>query len=92
MKQTPISDRKEEKVQIKTVLIVGSLLLLTLVNIIDRLELQGLKYKIEDMERRYCSSQPTRVSSRRYSYQYKYKINNLYLLYVGHIPFRIGWF
>ena len=92
MKQTPISDRKEEKVQIKTVLIVGSLLLLTLVNIIDRLELQGLKYKIEDMERRYCSSQPTRVSSRHYSYQYKYKIKNLYLLYVGDIPFRMGWF
>ena len=63
MKQTPISDRKEEKMQIKTVLIVGSLLLLTVINVIDRLELQGLKYKIEDMERRYCNSQPARVSS-----------------------------
>ena len=63
MQQILISGGKKEKVQIKTVLIVGSLFLLTVVNIIDRLELHSLKYKIEDMERRYCNSQPARVSS-----------------------------
>ena len=63
MQQILISGGKKEKVQIKTVLIVGSLFLLTVVNIIDRLELHSLRYKIEDMERRYCNSQPARVSS-----------------------------
>ena len=43
MEQIEMRDEKTEKVQRKTILIIGSLLLLTVVHAIDRVKLQILK-------------------------------------------------
>ena len=43
-------DVKTEKVQRKTILIIGSLLLLTVVHVIDRVELQILKDTVANLK------------------------------------------
>ena len=50
-------DEKTEKVQRKTILIIGSLLLLTVVHAIDRVELQILKDTVADLKTQVHSLQ-----------------------------------
>ena len=50
MEQIEMRDEKTEKVQRKTILIIGSLLLLTVVHVIDREELQILKVTVTDLK------------------------------------------
>ena len=57
MEQIEMRDEKTEKVQRKTILIIGSLLLLTVVHAIDRVELQILKDTVADLKTQVHSLQ-----------------------------------
>ena len=57
MEQIVKRDEKTEKAQIKTILIIGSLLLLTVVHVIDRVELQILKDTVADLKTQVHSLQ-----------------------------------
>ena len=50
-------DEETERVQRKTILIIGSLLLLTVVHVIDRVELQILKDTVADLKTQVHSLQ-----------------------------------
>ena len=57
MEKIEMRDEKTEKVQRKTILIIGSLLLLTVVHAIDRVELQILKDTVADLKTQVHSLQ-----------------------------------
>ena len=57
MEQIEMRDEKPEKVQRTTLLIIGSLLLLTVVHVIDRVELQILKDTVADLKTQVHSLQ-----------------------------------
>ena len=57
MEQIEKRDKKTEKVRRKTILIIGSLLLLTVVHVIDRVELQILKDTVADLKTQVHSLQ-----------------------------------
>ena len=50
MEQIEMRDGKTERVHMKTILIIGCLLLLTVVHVIDREELQILKVTVTDLK------------------------------------------